>query len=1826
MPKPEPAWNTTTPQLSFQFGSIGPLVQMPVRTSSAPPNLDEQKQDLLQFESVRAQIAKSSIPSGGLNQTPRSQAQQTGMHSQSHSVNAPIPTRGLQQVPSSQGQQTAAPASTSTPHSPYHQQRQQQPVSLQGSQPSMHMQACSAVTTQTHMPMQAHMIPQAQQGLVQLSYPQHVMQPQLQHNGGQVVKYPQSIGGSPAMGPSLTVLPGQMAATQIGHQLPGGLAPGIPGAPYGFVSTNNPFIPPRTSSAVKIVHPETHEEIKFDYKVTKFDNVYDNVPVSAPVAEGSSVRNGPLNTRPPSSHADVDHHENLYLGQQAASQSTGMQHYHQSHVPARISSKQASAAESFSSNTISTVSTSSVATSKEIVAGLSTAEAPVVPGTATGVMLSVESGASKEQELPPLSSVESTNQVHESEVEVNNQSVRTQRQELSSEHLKDTTRVVKDSTSISIDVRYSNKKKKKKDGSARASTGDVQKVYKAQESKKHCEMVSDAQKVRTGTSNSAEAAQGSTESGSVRVETVPENVSVAPDVAHYCNGELATDIQQALIDAAADHDFTSESTKEALRDEVVSSNLSSVDVGFHVNTVHKGLIPKSDLNSIEHNERENDISTVHSKSLNLLNLGDTAYSDLSSKVTLVSNLGQSSHVTQSQGKTTELKIETNEGPSEVPEVKVHHETAVLEEIISESSSITRSHKEEEDLQDQLAIETHSNVQSLLSSVPVSQDTPPLAVPNVKPGGKKKKMKVILAKADAAGTTSDLYNAYKSPQVKKQDVVMPSNIDSTKCSTSDVSKKVVTRKDTSTSKELDDWEDAVELPTPKAPPAGDTDSKSGAKSGLKKGGETYSRDFLLTFKEQNMDLPLDFVVRPDIAELLLNPEAAFARLAEQDRRLNAGPRRGMFDEDRWARHPQSPHSPRWPENYVDAGPAGGLRPGGGQGMTPRMSPSIRPGITVPPLVPGLISGRPGTPGSPGQYRAVDSERWQRASTGQKGLIPSPQTPLPPVHKAEKRYEVGKSSDEEELKQRQIKGVLNKLTPQNFQKLFEQVKDVKIQSAATLTGVISQIFDKALSEPTFCEMYATFCKQLATDMPEFVEDGEKITFKRVLLNKCQEEFHRGEREEEEVSKSEHDIGAEDLEEKRLKMKRRMLGNIRFIGELYKKHMLTERIMHECICKLLGGAENPEEEDMEALCKLLSTIGHMIDQPARKEHMDAYFKRISWLSDNHQKLSARIRFMLKDLIDLRKNGWQARRKVEGPKKIDEVHRDAAQERQATVAQTGRLSRGLSMGSRKHPPDLNVRVSMVSSFGPSTPMGSASSVKGSQGGLRSPLVQDVRVEDKVLMERSAPMPLSQRSADDGPVTLGPQGGLGRSMSMRNQASGPGVTSVGDVRRFGPGSMAIYSSVGPRGGVDRPSTPPERLIMDRPSSSGGGRVNSVSSKTSRQLDRTSGEMLAASDLNSQHLGSNSRPTIVPPVIHLTEEQLREKSEAILNEYFSARDLKEVIQCVEELRAPKFYPSMVSTWLALSFEKKDLHRELLAKLLISLQKSEAECPILKQEEIVEGFKLVLESLEDFLLDTPKAPEYLAQILVRMISAEALALGQAVDLLRKCELLSSHLSLDMIGKVLFGLGQEKGEIILVEMCQSSGVQVKDFVDTAKLGTKSLSDFLQCYNLQCLRVNLINNVQEVGVEFSKHLGNNESIVEIQRWLETAAAPHIFSDCAFLRMLMTQVLKHVMSGESYEGIQRREILRDKSAHYRTFLKSFALDKDKQWQYIIAMQLYVHDMGHPAGLMTTLFDIFHQLEVISEPAFYKWKDDVNDPTVGRDKALEDVYKWLQWLRKDSE
>eukprot|EP00501_MAST-03F_sp_TOSAG23-6_P000429 GSMAST32.ASY1.ANO1.441.1 assembled CDS len=85
------------------------------------------------------------------------------------------------------------------------------------------------------------------------------------------------------------------------------------------------------------------------------------------------------------------------------------------------------------------------------------------------------------------------------------------------------------------------------------------------------------------------------------------------------------------------------------------------------------------------------------------------------------------------------------------------------------------------------------------------------------------------------------------------------------------------------------------------------------------------------------------------------------------------------------------------------------------------------------------------------------------------------------------------------------LLNKLTREKFDRITRQILDIDFTTRPQLKRMIYCIFDKALMEPHFSELYADVCVELARVSEEHaMKAGKKLSsFKRILLNKCQEE---------------------------------------------------------------------------------------------------------------------------------------------------------------------------------------------------------------------------------------------------------------------------------------------------------------------------------------------------------------------------------------------------------------------------------------------------------------------------------------------------------------------------------------------------------------------------------------------------------------------------------------------------------------------------------------------------------------------------------------------------
>jgi translation initiation factor 4G len=80
-----------------------------------------------------------------------------------------------------------------------------------------------------------------------------------------------------------------------------------------------------------------------------------------------------------------------------------------------------------------------------------------------------------------------------------------------------------------------------------------------------------------------------------------------------------------------------------------------------------------------------------------------------------------------------------------------------------------------------------------------------------------------------------------------------------------------------------------------------------------------------------------------------------------------------------------------------------------------------------------------------------------------------------------------------------------------------------------------------------------------------------------------------------------------------------------------MLTEVIMNVCINRLLE--QESDEENLECLCRLLTTIGKEIDKPTNSKQMKDHFEHLVKIKNKTPSIiSARIKFMILDVVELR------------------------------------------------------------------------------------------------------------------------------------------------------------------------------------------------------------------------------------------------------------------------------------------------------------------------------------------------------------------------------------------------------------------------------------------------------------------------------------------------------------------------------------------------------------------------------------------------------------------
>ncbi|XP_044205762.1 eukaryotic translation initiation factor 4 gamma 3 isoform X7 [Thunnus albacares] len=837
-------------------------------------------------------------------------------------------------------------------------------------------------------------------------------------------------------------------------------------------------------------------------------------------------------------------------------------------------------------------------------------------------------------------------------------------------------------------------------------------------------------------------------------------------------------------------------------------------------------------------------------------------------------------------------------------------------------------------------------------------------------------------------------------------------------------------------------------------------------------------------------------------------------------------------------------------------------------------------------------------------------------------------------------------------RKVRSILNKLTPQKFNQLMKQVTDLTIDTEERLKGVIDLVFEKAIDEPSFSVAYGNMCRCLATLKVQMTDKpNTTVNFRKLLLNRCQKEFEKDkvddvvfERKQKELdsaaSSTERERLQEELEEAKDKARRRSIGNIKFIGELFKLKMLTEAIMHDCVVKLL---KNHDEESLECLCRLLTTIGKDLDFEKAKPRMDQYFNQMEKIV-KERKTSSRIRFMLQDVIDLRLHNWVSRRADQGPKTIEQIHKEAKieeQEEQRKVHQ-----QLLSKDSKRRPDPREQREQRDQR------------VQREETWNTVPMTKNSRTIDPTKIPKISKPQMDEK------IQLGPRA----QVTWVKGSSGGAKASDSELSRTG-SSLNRYSALQSTPSLQPSTTPPQNpdfdsrrtlgstrsstgrersekpLISAPPSSRPGSFIRGSSSKEllesqipeepRRDREREGAEPRRPSVTEDKTEPERSRvkePVKPEPAAQtpdrpaLSEEEIERKSKSIIDEFLHINDYKEAIQCVEELELGSQLHIFVRVGVESTLERSQITRDHMGQLLFQL----VQQGILPKPQFYKGFAETLEQADDMAIDIPHIWLYLAELLSPVLREGGFSMRELFSELSKPLLPVGRAGI-LISEILYILCKQMSHRTVGSLWRESGLNWTDFLPEGE----DVQAFISQQKLQFVLSDdsgpettvskRILSPEELSRQLERLLLEDmASDEQIFDWVEANLDESQMSSSPFLRALMTAVCKAAVKDDNTNCRVDTAIIQRRLPVLLKYLNS---DTERQLQALYALQALIVALDQPPNLLRMFFDCLYDEDVISEDAFYKWETS-KDPAEqqGKGVALKSVTAFFTWLREAEE
>jgi len=757
-------------------------------------------------------------------------------------------------------------------------------------------------------------------------------------------------------------------------------------------------------------------------------------------------------------------------------------------------------------------------------------------------------------------------------------------------------------------------------------------------------------------------------------------------------------------------------------------------------------------------------------------------------------------------------------------------------------------------------------------------------------------------------------------------------------------------------------------------------------------------------------------------------------------------------------------------------------------------------------------------------------------------------------------------------RKVRGILNKLTPEKFQKLSDDLLATELNSIVILRGVILLIFEKALDEPKYSSMYAQLCKRLTEEAPNFDPPPSACTFRVLLLSKCKSEFENRSHASE-AFPDDAVLSPED-EERKQNAKRKMLGNIKFIGELGKLEILAEGILHKCIQQLLGSTRinKPMAEDLECLCQIMKTCGRILDTDKGSNLMEQYFNRMLTLEKNYE-LPSRIRFMLRDVIELRKDRWVPRKatNVEGPMPMNLL----------VVEDNGRNNM-FNSGERRH-----FNNSQESLF--------RRSLK-TRGGFDDMLTLPMPHQDKFncynngyqsggyrqnSRQNQQPFYPQNRYSNQHNNNNSSSSGGGKELAPRFKkmmGHQPAATSLDEISLRPPSNSMVFKSM-------QNTKPPMQQVNNHMPTPHPVKENVVVIKPAA-VDK---------EKSKKKEKGPSKEEVMKKVTALTEELLKEQSE------------ESAVSAWKEHKVPeRLVAEALVTVLSYTLDKTEADRELAITFVSSLRKE----GLATNAQVLDCLRNLVNSMAEKEAAVPKIHSHVGGLAALAVTETLVTLGEVADL---CDG-GIHYPLFML--TLQNLHKTLGKHDLINLFNQSKVNLLQTLPEADRSKDRLSELLDDRSLGFLCPLL-----RIQAELWKQLEADQSPSALYKWIKENLEPAHHSDTGFISALVTVIVKYISqeaSGADKCQEKEKALLEKFKPVLDTFLNNHI---DLQVVAVYALQTYCFALTFPKGMLLRWFVNLYDLEVIEEDAFLKWREDITDAYPGKGKALFQVNSWLTWL-----